>query len=156
MTFDTKKLEELRAKYGEGHGGSIHDPEFRAVADRIFSASGTRSAPYAGVPTLLDAPLVHIDADNPDFGDLQVALIGVPMDLGVTNRPGSRFGPRALRTIERVGPYNHVLKTAPTFEMKVADIGDVPFRSRYRLISTPLTEMFMSWAISFEDSFNCR
>jgi agmatinase len=55
------------------------------------------------------------------------------MDLGVTNRPGSRFGPRALRSIERVGPYNHVLKTAPLFEINVADIGDVPFRSRYRL-----------------------
>ncbi|TIW91014.1 MAG: agmatinase, partial [Mesorhizobium sp.] len=64
---------------------------------------------------------------------LQVAMIGVPMDLGVTNRPGSRFGPRALRAIERIGPYNHVLECAPTHELKVADIGDTPFRSRYRL-----------------------
>ena len=55
------------------------------------------------------------------------------MDLGVTNRPGSRFGPRALRTIERIGPYNHVLDTAPVFDLRVADIGDVPFASRYRL-----------------------
>ncbi|WP_217539982.1 arginase family protein, partial [Stenotrophomonas sp. GbtcB23] len=55
------------------------------------------------------------------------------MDLGVANRPGSRFGPRALRTIERIGPYNHVLETAPVFDSRVADIGDVPFRSRYRL-----------------------
>jgi len=62
-----------------------------------------------------------------------VAMIGVPMDLGVTNRTGARFGPRALRTIERIGPYNHVLDCAPTYELKVADIGDVPFRSRYRL-----------------------
>jgi agmatinase len=59
--------------------------------------------------------------------------MGIPMDLGVTNRPGSRFGPRALRTIERIGPYNHVLCTAPVFDLRVADIGDVPFRSRYRL-----------------------
>ena len=55
------------------------------------------------------APYREIAAENPDFGDLQVAMIGVPMDLGVTNRAGSRFGPRALRTIERIGPYNHVL-----------------------------------------------
>jgi agmatinase len=133
MTFDSKALEALRAKYSDGHGGTIHDPKFRAVADRIFTVGGTRSAPYAGLPTLLDAPYLAVDAADPDFGDLQVALIGVPMDLGVTNRPGSRFGPRALRAIERVGPYNHVLETAPLFEMKVADIGDVPFRSRYRL-----------------------
>ena len=55
------------------------------------------------------------------------------MDLGVTNRNGSRFGPRAVRTIERIGPYNHVLKCAPTVDMKVADIGDIPFRSRFNL-----------------------
>ncbi|NKN35860.1 agmatinase [Agrobacterium sp. a22-2] len=133
MAFDDEALKRLRARYGEGHGGNIHDPEFRAVADRIFSASGTRAAPYSGIPTLLDAAYRPIDTVQPDLDDLDVALIGVPMDLGVTNRPGSRFGPRALRSIERVGPYNHVLKTAPLFEMKVADIGDVPFRSRYRL-----------------------
>ncbi|QDG94691.1 agmatinase (plasmid) [Rhizobium sp. NIBRBAC000502774] len=127
------ELRRLHEKYGEGHGGSVHDPKFRAIADRIFQSSGTRSAPYSGVPTLLDAPFRQVDPVDPDLAGLEVALVGVPMDLGVTNRPGSRFGPRALRNIERIGPYNHVLETAPVFEMKVADIGDVPFRSRYRL-----------------------
>jgi len=85
------------------------------------------------MPTFLSAPFMAVDAEEPDFGNLQVAITGVPMDLGVTNRPGSRFGPRALRTIERIGPYNHVLDCAPVQELRVADIGDVPFRSRYRL-----------------------
>lgn len=133
VTWTGERLAALQAKYGEGHGGDIFDPRFRRVADRIFSASGTRMAPYAGLPTLLDAPYHPIDPSNPDFGDLQVAMVGMPMDLGVTNRPGSRFGPRALRAIERIGPYNHVLDCAPVYELKVADIGDVPFRSRYRL-----------------------
>jgi len=133
MSFDDQRLQELRAKYGSAHGGEVHDPRFRRVADRIFTASGTRSAPYAGVPTFLSAPYRPVDAHAPDFGDLQVALLGVPMDLGVTNRPGARFGPRALRTIERIGPYNHVLDCAPIHELRVADVGDVPFRSRYRL-----------------------
>lgn len=133
MGFDVNKLAELRQKYGEGHGGDLFDPKFRRVADKIFNKAGTRLAPYSGVPTFLTAPYLQVDNDNPDFGDLQVAMIGVPMDLGVTNRPGSRFGPRALRTIERIGPYNHVLDCAPVQELLVADIGDVPFRSRYRL-----------------------
>ncbi|GAA4126232.1 agmatinase [Aminobacter aganoensis] len=133
MGFDVNKLAELRQKYGEGHGGDLFDPKFRRVADKIFNKAGTRLAPYSGVPTFLTAPYLQVDNDNPDFGDLQVAMIGVPMDLGVTNRPGSRFGPRALRTIERIGPYNHVLDCAPVQELRVADIGDVPFRSRYRL-----------------------
>ncbi|MBB6467907.1 agmatinase [Aminobacter lissarensis] len=133
MGFDVKKLDELRKKYGEGHGGDLFDPKFRRVADKIFNKAGTRLAPYSGIPTFLTAPYLQVDNDNPDFGDLQVAMIGVPMDLGVTNRPGSRFGPRALRTIERIGPYNHVLDCAPVQELRVADIGDVAFRSRYRL-----------------------
>lgn len=133
MTFDDKKLQELKAKYGESHGGELFDPNFSKVASKIFSKSGTRVAPYAGMPSLLTAPHMPVDNDEPDFGNLQVALLGVPMDLGVTNRTGSRFGPRALRAIERIGPYNHVLNCAPVHDLRVADIGDVAFRSRYRL-----------------------
>jgi agmatinase len=133
MAWDTNKLDELRVKYGESHGGEMFDPVFQKVAAKIFNESGTRVAPYAGMPTLLTAPHLAVDAETPDFGDLQVALLGVPMDLGVANRTGSRFGPRALRTIERIGPYNHVLGCTPLHELRVADIGDVPFRSRYRL-----------------------
>ena len=133
MAWDRQKLEALRAKFSDADGGDMLDPQFRKVADKMFSQSGTRLAPYAGVPTFLTAPHRAVDPDNPDFGDLQVAILGMPMDLGVTNRPGSRFGPRALRVIERIGPYNHVLKCAPVFDLKVADIGDIAFRSRFNL-----------------------
>ena len=132
MTFSQKQLDALRAKYS-GTAADMHDPRFAKVAEAIFSEGGTRSAPYAGVPTLLSAPLRPVDPRKPDFGDLQVALMGAPMDLGASNRPGARFGPRALRTIERIGPYNHVLDCAPVHGLRVADIGDVPFRSRYSL-----------------------
>lgn len=128
-----QRLSELRAKYGDGHGGQIYDPHYARVAANIFSASGTRVPPYAGQLTFLSAPYQEISLDHPDFGDLQIALVGVPMDLGVTNRPGARFGPRALRAIERIGPYNQVLQCAPIYDLKVADIGDIPFRSRFRL-----------------------
>ena len=106
---------------------------FRAVAADVIGPDGTRSAPYAGLPTLLGAPARAVSWDAPDFADLQVALLGVPMDLGASNRSGCRFGPRALRAIERIGPYNHALRCAPTRELRVADIGDVPMRSRYSL-----------------------
>lgn len=129
-----KELTRLREKYAEiRHGGDIHDPHFREVASRIFSEKGTRVTPYAGISTFLSAP--HIDpANSPDaLADLDAACFGVPMDNGVTNRSGARFGPRALRTIERIGPYNHVLRCCPTGDLKIADLGDVPFTSRYQL-----------------------
>ncbi|WAP69199.1 agmatinase [Jiella pelagia] len=134
MTDD--KLAALRQRFAGDNERKIYDTGFAAVADRLFDPRGTRVAPYAGLPTLLDVPYRAIDWSAPEFADLAVAMIGVPMDLGVTNRNGSRFGPRALRTIERVGPYNHVLKTMPTHEMAVADIGDVPFRSRFDLATS--------------------
>ena len=133
MAFTGKELAALRARFGGENESKIYDPHFREVAANVIDKNGTRDAPYAGIPTLLSAPSRKIDWANPAFDDLQVGLLGVPMDLGISNRNGCRFGPRALRTIERIGPYNHVLKTVPTRDIKVADLGDVPFRSRYSL-----------------------
>lgn len=133
MVWDETKRAELTRLYDKPAGEDMHEPRFRRIADMIFSSGGRRQAPYAGLPTLLDAPFHLVNPENPDFADLQIALFGVPMDLGVTNRNGSRFGPRALRAIERIGPYNDALEIAPIHEMKVADIGDVPFASRFDL-----------------------
>ena len=133
MTSFEENLRRLRAEYGEAGGGTVRDPLFRQVVEQLFDKSGTRKLPYAGIPTLLATPARPVDWLSPDFADLQVALIGVPMDLGVTNRNGARFGPRALRTIERIGPFHHVLRTMPIADLRVADVGDIAFRSRFSL-----------------------
>ena len=133
MAWDEAARQKLIAQYGGDVGGEMHEPRFQAVADRLFSR-GARPAPYAGgAPTFLDAPLRAVDGAAPDFSGLDVAISGVPFDLGVTNRSGARFGPRALRAIERVGPWNHALGVAPLHEMAVADVGDAPVSSRFRL-----------------------
>ncbi|HZT46765.1 MAG TPA: arginase family protein, partial [Hyphomicrobiaceae bacterium] len=44
-----------------------------------------------------------------------------------------RLGPRAVRQVERIGPYHHVHRLAPLTEIRAADVGDVPFRSRFSL-----------------------
>lgn len=125
--MDPAKLDALRAKYAETEGLGITDPKFKRVADAQINPDGIRTLPYGGIPTLLDAP------HQTNLNGLEAALIGVPMDLAVTNRSGSRFGPRAVRTQERIGPYNHVLDVVPTVDLKCADVGDVPFRSRFNL-----------------------
>lgn len=131
--IDSRKLQALREKYAHASGGDIFDPLFASVAQAQFTGSDRRRWPFTGIPTLLDAPYRADAQDLPDFGGLDVALVGVPMDLGVTNRNGSRFGPRAVRTIERIGPYDHVLRCAPFSKARIADIGDVPMQSRYDL-----------------------
>ena len=129
------KLAALRRKYANAKGGEIFDPAFAAVAATVFVDADQLKWPFAGVATLLGAPMAAPDpaGTRGEFGDLDVALVGVPMDLGVTNRAGARLGPRAVRSVERIGPYEHVLKMAPMGMLKVADIGDVPMRSRFSL-----------------------
>ncbi|MTI43145.1 agmatinase [Roseibium hamelinense] len=131
--MDKAKLEALRAKFSGENESTIYTPLYKSIVEKLFDPNGTRVAPYAGVPTFLDMPYRQTNWQAPDFSDLDVAIVGVPMDLGITNRNGCRFGPRAVRTIERVGPFNHVLECMPGADLRVADIGDVPFRSRFNL-----------------------
>lgn len=131
MVEKTMNLEELRKAYSSAEAGFFIDENAKRISAVLSRRGGFRPAPYAGLPTLLDVPAVDPNAEN--LEKLQVALVGIPMDLAVTNRNGSRFGPRALRAIERVGPYNDGLDVAPTHELSVADVGDVPFRSRFHL-----------------------
>ncbi|NBQ40886.1 MAG: agmatinase [Alphaproteobacteria bacterium] len=130
-----EKLQALRDRFGSANGADIEDVDFRKAASLQFTASDRRKLPYADPATLLDAPYLMNASDLEDFGGIDVALVGVPMDLGVTNRSGARMGPKAVRAIERVGPYEHVLRITPMADCKVADIGDVPFRSRFSLES---------------------
>jgi guanidinopropionase len=131
--MDGKKLELLRNKYLKAQGGDMFDPLFARVAAEQFKEGGRRVWPFANPATLLGAPFRPEVINSSQFTDLDVALVGVPMDLGVTNRAGARLGPRAVRSVERIGPYEHVLKMVPFAECRAADIGDVPMRSRFSL-----------------------
>lgn len=130
--MDKDKLAALKAKYAGAKGGNVLDPTFAGVAARVFSAPDRRKWPFADPATLLGARFAP-DAAATGFAGLDVALVGVPMDLGVTNRAGARLGPRAVRGVERIGPYEHVLRVAPMGELEVADVGDVPMKSRFSL-----------------------
>ena len=84
--------------------------------------------PYSGIPTFFGAPYL------PEIKDMDIALVGVPFDLGVTNRSGARLGPREIRNQSRlVGVYNHYSRMSPFSECRVADVGDVPFHTTYNL-----------------------
>lgn len=89
MKTTPKSLAELRERFGGNNETAFYDPGFAKAAQAVFSESGTRRAPYAGIPTLLGAPHQSIDWAAPNLRGLDVALLGVPMDLGVTNRPGA-------------------------------------------------------------------
>ena len=86
---------------------------------------------YAGVGiTFGRAPLV---LDPAGLAGADVAILGAPFDEGVSYRPGTRFGPRAIRTAEDVAfpvsrPHME-LGVDPYAELDVVDYGDVEVRS---------------------------
>ena len=125
--MDLKKLQHLRERFGNAGVFDIDDPVLAAAAAKIATPDGRRTLPYSGVSTFLDLPY----RESPE--GLDIALVGVPMDLGVSNRAGARLGPRAIRAVERIGPFHHRYKGVPAGHCRAADIGDVPFRSRYSL-----------------------
>ena len=57
---------------------------------------------------------------------LDVAVVGVPFDIGTSNRPGARFGPRGIRSESvLLRPYNMATRAAPFDSLRIDDIGDV-------------------------------
>jgi agmatinase len=81
---------------------------------------------YAGLATFGKAPLV---LDPAGLEGADVAIVGAPIDETVSNRPGARFGPRAIRAADPNGgvppsfPSMHVGVDA--FDaLSVVDFGD--------------------------------
>jgi guanidinopropionase len=64
--------------------------------------------------------------------NVDVALIGVPYDGGVTNRPGARHGPREIRNSSSLmRSIHHVTRFNPYEACRIADLGDVRLSSMY-------------------------
>ncbi len=81
---------------------------------------------FMGMPTFMRAPYTT------EFGDLDIAMVGVPYDGGVTNRPGARHGPREIRNVSSMmRTINPATRTSPYDELNVADVGDVPLTEMY-------------------------
>ena len=74
---------------------------------------------YTGLPTFMRAPYCE------DLGEVDIGLVGVPFDGGVTNRPGARHGPREIRNqsslMRRI---NQASGIEPYALCRVADVGD--------------------------------
>ena len=61
-----------------------------------------------------------------DASGLDIAIVGVPLDIGTSNRSGSRFGPRDIRSESvLVRPYGMATRAAPFDSFQIADTGDV-------------------------------
>ena len=65
-----------------------------------------------------------------DLTGVDLAVTGIPFDQAVTHRPGTRFGPRAIREASCLQPYDPPYGWAgfyPLSEFTITDYGDMPF-----------------------------
>src|SRR5262249_42061778 len=74
---------------------------------------------YSGIPTFFRLP------HSARLDEVDIGLVGVPFDGGVTNRPGARHGPRDIRNQSSlIRKINQATGVAPFDLVRVADLGD--------------------------------
>jgi len=82
--------------------------------------SGNELARFSGPNTFMRLPSAA------SLAGLDVAILGVPVDIGTSWRSGTRFGPKQIRAESAmIRPYNMATGAAPFDAMQVADIGDL-------------------------------
>src|SRR5690349_11596310 len=117
-TPQTKQQEEVRRslRYGLEAAGS--------VTDRTISCFSRGHQPaFAGINTFMKAPYCE---DVRKVGQYEAAFVGVPFDMGTTYRPGSRFGPQAVRRISALyDSYSIDGGVDLQEELDLCDAGDV-------------------------------
>jgi len=103
-------------------------PEFAAQHgwDRDFATYSDFDLPtYVGLPTFMNLPWIP---DPEELRRLRVdaAIVGAPLDDGVSHRPGARFGPRAIRAAQYTSGSIHslALGNEPFEILTVVDAGD--------------------------------
>ncbi|MCH8235747.1 MAG: agmatinase [Chloroflexi bacterium] len=82
---------------------------------------------FVGLSTYLHLPFAR-DFDELKASGADIAILGAPVDMGVVYRPGTRFGPRAIREASYLTAsrtlYHLGLDVDPLQYMKVVDFGD--------------------------------
>lgn len=83
---------------------------------------GNEMPRFGGPATFMRLPPI----ESSSHGSLDVAIVGVPLDIGTSNRPGARFGPRDIRAEScLLRPYNMATRAAPFDSLVIGDVGDV-------------------------------
>src|SRR3989337_4126528 len=100
-------------------------PEGRDWSTPEVSEADFELPMHVGAATYQKLPYVT-DTDELRSRSIDVAIMGAPMDEGDTNRPGARFGPRAIRLAQsNTGSiYAQAVGLRPFDVLTVVDAGD--------------------------------
>ncbi len=96
------------------------------MTEKVFyqPLGGNDMPRFGGPATFMRLPAVEADAH------LDAAFVGIPFDIGTSNRPGARLAPREIRDESRMlRPFNVSTGADPFNSITVADVGDVPINT---------------------------
>ena len=114
--------------------------------DNVFHQpqGGNEMPRFGGRATMMRLPFIE------DLQGLDAAFVGIPLDIGTSQRSGTRYGPRYIRTESvMIRPYNMATGAAPFDSLSVADIGDVPINTYSLLKSVQIIEDYYTGLNSF-------
>lgn len=93
----------------------------RNIAD-FAPVDATQSPKFSQIGTFMRARWLPLE----QVGDVDVAIVGVPFDIGTLYRTGTRQGPNAIRDMSRSLRFlNRHTLVAPFETARIADVGDV-------------------------------
>jgi agmatinase len=90
---------------------------------RRFHGEGMEMAAWAGFLTFGGLPYTE---DPAELDGVDVAIVGAPMDELVSDAPGTRFGPRAVRGATPTAAYHLETRVDWWETLRVVDYGDAP------------------------------
>jgi len=94
-----------------------------SIVDRSLTLFRREPWTMGGGSTFMQAPFLQ---DMRQLGGQDVAIVGAPLDTGTTYRPGTRFGPDAIRRISALGyGYNPERGIDLRESLYMADVGDI-------------------------------
>jgi agmatinase len=92
-------------------------------SERWRRLHGTEPAAWAGLLTFAGLPYTE---EPTELEGVDVAIVGAPMDELVSDAPGARFGPRAVRGATPTAAYHLETRVDWWDTLRVVDYGDAP------------------------------
>lgn len=119
---DTEKLTE------QFENENMKKPENKEPS---FPSSGIKT--FSGLPQLCDE----------DIKDFDAVLYGMPYDCATSNRPGTRFAPRAIRKHWGFPKYSIEFQFAPHDNFAAVDLGDfsIPYNSAHETMLSVTSQL---------------
>ncbi|MXZ45277.1 MAG: agmatinase [Gammaproteobacteria bacterium] len=101
-------------------------------------------------------PMTFMRIAEAQIGEaVDAGIVGIPLDIATSNRPGARLAPREIRDESRLlRPYNMATGAKPFDSMQVADVGDLPINTyniekSYEIISSNYQQILVSGCVPF-------